>query len=320
MPMTASAPPVYDVHCHFVPPATREYLAASSAVTLTDRGIVRGPAVLPLPARLSDADAFAAHRAGLAGAVVAPPPALYLEDLATGDAGYVREVNGPLTDLARGEAGLATLAWLPLSSPEAAVAEVERVAADPEVAGVVIGTSLGTAVADPSLAPVWAALAEAGLGVFLHPDSDPFDSGCRPLPNPTPAGFPAATTAVALALLTRGESFWNAGVNLCLPHGGGFLATVLGRVLRADPGAAALVRDRLRQVWVDTVVFGDGLLEFVVAAFGPDRVLSGSDWPFPLSMTAEDLIAQRGDVLRTAGEPAAWCPRLARLTSGGTSE
>ena len=316
MPMTSSIPPVYDVHCHFVPPATREYLAASPAVTLTDRGIVRGPAVLPLPGRLSDADAFAAHRAGLAGAVVAPPPALYLEDVATGDAGYAAEVNGSLADLARGEKGLATLAWLPLSSPEAAVAEVARVAADPKVAGVVIGTSLGTAVADPSLAPVWSALAEADLGVFLHPDSDPFDPGCRPLPNPTPAGFPAATTAVALALLTRGESFWTAGVNLCLPHGGGFLATVLGRVLRADPAAAALVRDRLRQVWVDSVVFGDGLLEFVTAAFGPDRVLSGSDWPFPLSMTAEDLIAQRGDVLRTAGAPAGWCPRLARLTSG----
>ncbi|MBC6463807.1 amidohydrolase family protein, partial [Actinomadura sp. HBU206391] len=212
--------------------------------------------------------------------------------------------------------GVSALAWLPLSSPEAAVTEVERIAADDTVAGVVVGTSLGAAVADPSLAAVWSALADAELGVFLHPDSDPFDPCHRPLPNPSTVGFPTATTAVALALLTRAEDFWRAGLNLCLPHGGGFLAAALGRVLRADPETAALVRDRLDRVWVDSVVFGDGLLELAVATFGPDRTLSGSDWPFPLSLTAEDLIAQRTDVLRVAGSPAAWCPRLARPASG----
>jgi aminocarboxymuconate-semialdehyde decarboxylase len=308
--------PVHDVHCHFVPSATREFLEAAPSVTLTERGIVRGAAVLPLPGRLSDRDSFDEHRARLAGVVVAPPPALYLEDVAAEDGDYVLEVNRPLADLAREQEGLAALAWLPLSSPEAAVAEVERIAADASVAGVVVGTSLGAAVADPSHAAVWSALAEADLGVFLHPDSDAFDPCCRPLPVPSTVGFPAATTAVALALLTRAESFWRAGVNLCLPHGGGFLATALGRVLRADPGTAALVRDRLDQVWVDSVVFGDGLLELALATFGPERTLSGSDWPFPLSLTAEDLIAQRSDLLRVAGSPAAWCPRLAHSTPG----
>jgi aminocarboxymuconate-semialdehyde decarboxylase len=312
--MTSSA--VHDVHCHFVPSATREFLAAAPSVRLTDRGIVRGSAVLPLPARLSDRDAFDAHRAKLAGVVVAPPPALYLEDVAAEDRDYVLEVNRPLADVARDQDGLAALAWLPLSSPEAAVAEVERIATDATVVGVVVGTSLGAAVADPSLAAVWSALAEAQLGVFLHPDSDPFDPCCKPLPNPSTVGFPTATTAVALALLTRAESFWHAGVNVCLPHGGGFLATALGRVLRADPDMAALVRERLNAVWVDSVVFGDGLLELTVATFGSDRTLSGSDWPFPLSMTADDLIAQRADALRVAGSPAAWCPRLAQLTTG----
>lgn len=304
---------VLDVHCHFVPPATREFLASVPSVTLTDRGVVRGPAVLPLPARLSDWDGLNAHRTGLAGAVVAPPPALYLEDVAAGNRDYVREVNGALADLARGREGLAALAWLPLSSPEAALTEVARVAADPLVAGVVVSTSLGTAIADPSLAAVWSALAEAGLGVFVHPDSDPFDPCCRPLPGPSVFGFPAATTAVALVLLARAESLWSAGVKVCLSHGGGFLATALGRVRRSDPDLDALVRDRLRQVWVDSVVFGDGLLELVAATFGPERTLSGSDWPFPLSMSAGELIAQREHV---AGSPAMWCSRLARLASG----
>ncbi|MBC6463619.1 hypothetical protein, partial [Actinomadura sp. HBU206391] len=146
---------VHDVHCHFVPPATREFLAAAPSVTLTERGIVRGAAVLPLPGRLSGLGAFDAHRAALAGVVVAPPPALYLEDVAAENGDYVLEVNGPLADLARDRQGVSALAWLPLSSPEAAVTEVERIAADDTVAGVVVGTSLGAAVADPSLAAVW---------------------------------------------------------------------------------------------------------------------------------------------------------------------
>jgi hypothetical protein len=44
---------LFDVHCHFVPPDTPAYLAASPHVELTERGVVRGPAVLPLPPRLS---------------------------------------------------------------------------------------------------------------------------------------------------------------------------------------------------------------------------------------------------------------------------
>lgn len=305
-----SSPTVYDVHCHFVPPATRQLLADTSSIELTERGIVRGSAVLPLPPRLSDRAAFDDHRTRLSAAIVAPPPALYLEDVAATHEHYVRELNDALADVARGEPALHTLAWLPLTDPSAAVAEVERVATDDAVAGVVVGTSLGSAVADTALDPVWQAVAAAQLGIFLHPDSDPFDLTCRPLPNPSTVGFPAATTAVAASLLTRADGFWSAGSRLCLSHGSGFLGLSLGRMTRADPSLATTIDRRLAQVWVDSVVLGPGGLALAVAIFGADRVLSGSDWPFPLSLTAAEMRAQLSGENGPAGSTAAWCPRV----------
>ncbi|GAA5190232.1 amidohydrolase family protein [Rugosimonospora acidiphila] len=303
---------VFDVHCHFVPSATREYLAEHPDIELTERGVVRGPAVLPLPPRLSDRDAFDAHLAPLAGAVVAPPPALYLEDVP----GLAPRLNTDLADFARGRPGCGVLGWLPLSSPDAAVAEARRLAADPTVVGVVIGTAIGAAVADPALDPVWSALADARFGLFVHPDGDPFDARFRPLPNPSTVGFPASTTAVAVALLAGADGFWRSGVGVCLPHGGGFLPMAVGRVIRADPAASARIGERLGRIWVDGVVFGDGLLDAAAGCVGAGHVLSGSDWPFPLSLSARELLAQRAGTESIAGQAAAWCPRLIPATNG----
>lgn len=309
---------VHDIHCHFVPARTREFLAHHDDVQIDDRGIRRGPAVLPLPAALSDATRFDAHVGALDAAVVAPPPALYLEGVAARDPKYAPEVNSALSEFTSDRAA-ATLAWLPLESPARALTEIVRVADDPTVVGVVIGTSLGGAAADPRLDPLWNALADAQLGVFLHPDSEPFQPNCRPLPNPSVIGFTAATATTALALLLEADGFWSSGARLCLSHGGGFLAPALDRVLRSAPGSAEQIRARLDQVWVDGLVFSEAMLALVVATFSAQRVLSGSDFPFPLSLSAAELVAQRGAGLSSEADPAQWCPRLSTLTSGVAS-
>jgi predicted TIM-barrel fold metal-dependent hydrolase len=299
---------IFDIHCHVVPPATRELLAASPDVTLEPGGVRRGQAVLPLPPALSDLTAFDAYRAGLAGALVAPPPALYLEEAPQ----LAARINDDIADFAASRPGVGVLAWLPVGTPAAALAEVDRLAGRPGVVGFVIGSALGTGLADAALDPVWAVVGQRGLGVFLHPDSDPFDPLCRPLPNPSTAGFPAATTAAVLALLTRPSGLWASGVRLCLSHGGGFLALAIERLARAEPARAAQISARLAQVWVDSVVFGAAPLAAVADCFGPDRVLSGSDWPFPLRVSPEELAGQRSSG-PVAGSAQQWCPRIAGL-------
>lgn len=62
-------------------------------------------------------------------------------------------------------------AALPLSaSMEEVVAEVRRLGGLKTVRGVIMGTGgLGSGLDDERLGPVWGALEEAGLTVFLHP-------------------------------------------------------------------------------------------------------------------------------------------------------
>jgi aminocarboxymuconate-semialdehyde decarboxylase len=299
--LRSAADSIVDVHCHAVPPATRARLLATDGVEVSADGLRASARLLPLPPKLSDRDAFAAHVGALAGAAVAPPPALYLEDHPQ----LAAPINADLAAFTADFPTVRTLAWLPLSDPDAALAEIARAAALPGVVGVVIGSALGPAIGGAAYDGVWPALAAADLSVFLHPDSDPFAAAFRPLTNPSTVGFPAATTAVILALLTGETGLWDAGVRLCLSHGGGFLAGALGRVLRSDPAGADRIRARLSQVWVDSVVFGPSLLDLVTATFG-ERVLPGSDWPFPLSLSAADLAQQP-----PLGDAAAWCPRLA---------
>jgi aminocarboxymuconate-semialdehyde decarboxylase len=301
-------PGIFDIHCHVVPAATRGFLASSPEVTLAAAGVRRGLAVLPLPPALSDPAAFDSYRAGLAGALVAPPPALYMEEAPH----LAARINDDLADFAASRPGVGVLAWLPVGTPSVALTEAARLAGRPCVVGFVIGSALGTGLADAALDPVWSAVGAGGRAVFLHPDSDPFDPDCRPLPNPSTAGFPAATTAAALTLLTRPSGLWAAGVRLCLSHGGGFLALAVERLLRAEPARAAEIRARLAQVWVDGVVFGAAPLAAVAACFGAGQVLSGSDWPFPLRIDGDDLAAQRASGL-VAGSAQHWCPRIADL-------
>jgi aminocarboxymuconate-semialdehyde decarboxylase len=299
---------IFDIHCHVVPPVTGEFLAASADVTLEASGVRRGPAVLPLPSALSDLKAFDAYLAGLAGALVAPPPALYIEEAPH----LAARINDDLADFAASRPGVGVLAWLPVGAPAVALAEATRLADRPVVVGFVIGSALGTRLADAALDPVWAVVGRGGHGVFLHPDSDPFDPLCSPLPNPSTAGFPAATTAAVLTLLTRPSGLWTSQVRLCLSHGGGFLALAIERLLRAEPARAAQISTRLGQVWVDSVVFGAAPLAAVADCFGSDHVLSGSDWPFPLRVSLAELAGQRSSG-PVAGSAQQWCPRIAGL-------
>ena len=66
--------------------------------------------------------------------------------------------------------GFGLLPLVPGATADALVSAVAQVAALPHLRGVIVGTrGIGKGLDDPALEPVWAALADAGLVVFLHP-------------------------------------------------------------------------------------------------------------------------------------------------------
>jgi aminocarboxymuconate-semialdehyde decarboxylase len=92
------------------------------------------------------------------------------------------------------------------------------------------------------------------------------------------------TTAVA-RLLFAGHFSKYPGMNMVLSHGGGALPYMLGRLGRnvdAHPGRYADPREEIKACYFDTVLFDPRALEYLCTLFGADRVMLGSDYPFPI--------------------------------------
>jgi len=86
------------------------------------------------------------------------------------------------------------------------------------------------------------------------------------------------------------------GAKLVVAHGGGALPYVLGRLVRnhlIDPGGTADPVESFARLHFDSVVFDPAVLEFLVAKAGPDRVMLGSDYPFPIGDLAPRSVVER---------------------------
>ena len=64
----------------------------------------------------------------------------------------------------------AGLAMLPMNEPEQALAELERIVGRPGICGIYMGTRVGDLeLSDQSLFPIYEAIEDVGITVFLHP-------------------------------------------------------------------------------------------------------------------------------------------------------
>ena len=102
--------------------------------------------------------------------------------------------------------------------------------------------------------------------------------------------IPPLSRQQAASLAIDGAPWLRApSLEICFAHGGGNFAAQLGRVdnawhrrdlVRADcRRPPSSYTDRFR---VDSAVVSDDALRLLVAVMGPDRILLGSDYPFPL--------------------------------------
>jgi aminocarboxymuconate-semialdehyde decarboxylase len=73
-------------------------------------------------------------------------------------------------------------------------------------------------------------------------------------------------------------------------HGGGYLGAYWGRIDHAWGARSDCHADLpkppthyLRKIYVDTVVFTPGQLQNLIATFGVDHVIMGTDYPFDMA-------------------------------------
>lgn len=143
-------------------------------------------------------------------------------------------------------------------------------------------------LAHPRFERFWAAAAEAGALIFIHPLGSSL--------GPRTAGHYLANsfgqpleTALALAQLIHAGVFDRyPGLRVLAAHGGGFLPGFAGRfdqgwAVRPEArGCARTPSAYLRDIWYDTVVHSPAVLANLVEVAGVSRIVMGSDYPYDM--------------------------------------
>ncbi len=106
------------------------------------------------------------------------------------------------------------------------------------------------------------------------------------------------TTACA-RLLFSGHFLKYSGMKAVLTTGGGGLPFVIGRLVRnvqANPGKYADPEEGLRRCYFDSLVFQPDALRFLCDKVGADRVMLGSDYPFPIGDPAPVKVVEQASL------------------------
>jgi aminocarboxymuconate-semialdehyde decarboxylase len=301
VPQKKTAARAIDIHAHYFPQSYFDLFNSegpryNSEFHATEQGIFFKTPVEssgPLPAkfidlkqRLADMDAqgVAVHALSLTGPMVYWAEGEFSHKLAmTWNDGAVA------AHLAHPDR-FVVLATLPMLDPDRAVEEVNRASKLPGVRGVYMGTNIeGRDLDDPLFEPIFARIEALELPVFLHP-LPPILGGKRLLPYSLTnlVAFPLDTTVAASHLIFGGVMDRHPNLVIVLPHAGGALLNLVGRL---DHGWSAIPAAKqsaqtpgayLRRFMYDTIAHSRPLMEYVISQVGVERIMMGSDYCFPV--------------------------------------
>ena len=203
---------------------------------------------------------------------------------------------------ATGQERLLSLCQVPLQDTDAACKELSRAMKDGHV-GVQIGNHVGERnLDDEGIIAFLQHCADEGAAVLVHPwDMMGGDRTSKYMMAWT-VSMPAETQLGIVSMILGGAfDRLPEHLRICFAHGGGSFAFLLGRLENAWH-RRDIVRGEskhppsfyLGRFYVDSIVFDAAALRLLVEVCGGDKVMLGSDYPFPLG---EENI---GELIRNA--------------------
>ena len=180
-----------------------------------------------------------------------------------------------------------------LQFPDLAAEQLEYAVKTLKLRGASVGGHVdGEPLSSPRFDPFWAKVQELGVMVFMHPQGadnvikkDGLN-GRGDLGNVI--GNPLETTVFLTHMIFDGTLDRFPGVRICAAHGGGYLASYLGRTdvacdvrPKSDCENKKHPREYFKdQILVDTIILSEEGLRHLVAECGAGQVAFGTDSPF----------------------------------------
>lgn len=307
--------PVVDVHSHYVPrgwpdlgvecggtdwPTLRVDSAREATIMLGAKEFRRiGDACWNADQRLTDMDTD-----GVDLQVVSPTPVFFSYGRTSEQAASVASIFNDLAlEITHEEPSrLLPFCQVPLQDPDAACAELDRCVENGH-RGVEIGNHVGDADLDSAGAVEFLQhCASRAVPVLVHPWDMPASPRLDRWMAQWLVGMPAETHLSVLAMILGGAfDRLPQSLRIAFAHGGGSFAFWLGRADNAWHGRNDVVRGRsehppshyLDRFSVDSVVFAEPALRLLIDSLGPDRVMMGSDYPYPLGERPAGAVVRR---------------------------
>jgi aminocarboxymuconate-semialdehyde decarboxylase len=183
------------------------------------------------------------------------------------------------------------LGTLPMQAPLLAAEEIKRCKHDLNFPGFQIGSHIGEWNLDaPELYPIYKTAEDLGVALFVHPWDMDMGGRFSKYWLPWLVGMPAETATAICSMLMGGILAKFPRLKICFAHGGGSFPYTVGRIqhgynVRPDLCATDCSSDPrsfLGKFWTDSLVHDTAAMKLLVDVIGEDRVILGTDYPFPL--------------------------------------
>ena len=182
------------------------------------------------------------------------------------------------------------LGTIPMQDTKLAIKELERISAL-GFRGIQIGSNINDLnLHEEQFFPIFEACERLDMAVMVHPWNMMGESSTKKYWLPWLVGMPAETTRAACSLIFGGVLERLPKLRVCFSHAGGSLLFTMGRIehgFNCRPDLVAIdnpvnPREYLGKFWVDSITHDAKALQFIIDEIGSERIMLGSDYPFPL--------------------------------------
>jgi aminocarboxymuconate-semialdehyde decarboxylase len=204
---------------------------------------------------------------------------------------YAQWLNDRLSEaVAKHPKRLVALGSVPMQDGAKAALELERAVTKLGLRGVEVASNInGRYFDDPSFDPFWEAAQALNALIFVHPNQVVGAERMKDFNLANLIGNPTDTSLALAKLIFGGVLERYPRLKFLLAHAGGFLPYTWGRLDRGyriqDSATSKIPKppsEYVKLLHFDTITHSAMALEYLVANFGAENVLLGSDYPYDM--------------------------------------